>query len=68
MIVYTDTVTPGLLTMLRGAHDDGLPLLHAHCNDDSTVCIVRRSDGSDLSPTERREVRALLAAHNVEPL
>ena len=31
-------------------------------------CTVLRADGSPLSPTEEREVRALLAAHAAEPL
>jgi hypothetical protein len=55
-----------LAALLRGAHDDDEPelsVLH-----DPPALVVRRADGSELSHAEEVEVRALLAADDVEAL
>lgn len=72
MTITNVTLTPALAAWLRGAHDDGEPDLfvgtaHVRVSDATGICVLR-ADYSDLSPTEEREVRALLAAHEAEPL
>lgn len=52
--------------LLRGAHDDGQPeLVITH---DPPALVILRADGTELSASEQLEVRALLAADDVEPL
>ena len=68
MLIKNVPLTDALAAWLRGAHDDGQPPLQPVTWPATGGIIVRRADGSDLSPTEEREVRALLAAHAAEPL
>jgi len=71
VILPAVTLTPALAAWIRAAHDDGASDLEVagYARDDgSPYARVERADGSELSPTEEREVRALLAAHAVEPL
>lgn len=72
MIIRDVALTPALAAWLRAAHDDGAAALFVHGRQGARTgthyLAVLRADGSDLSPTEEREVRALLAAHAVEPL
>lgn len=58
--------TETLLALLRGAHDDGRQPLDVRFS--SPALVVLHADGTELSETEEREVRALLAADAVEPL
>jgi hypothetical protein len=59
-------LTEALVAWLRRAHDDDTPALRVFSHGE-TVTVLRH-DGADLSETEEIEVRALLAAHQVEPL
>jgi hypothetical protein len=55
-----------LMSLLREAHDDGQPaLIVLHCHP---ILIALRSDCSELSSTEAREIRALLAADAAEEI
>ncbi len=79
MLIRGVVLTPALAAWLRSAHDDGaapleiltaathLPLVWYDYPEPDDY-EVARADGSPLSPTEEREVRALLAAHAAEPL
>lgn len=65
-ISFQVPVSPNLQNLLRGAHDDGArSLVVVQVGGDLAVA---RFDGSDLSPTELREVLALLAANAVDPV
>lgn len=64
-------MTPGLRVLLREAHDDGqdnLVLYQCEPRRRPDDWRVVRVSGEDLSETEAREVRALLAAHAAEEL
>jgi len=70
VILHGVTLTPALAAWIAQAHDDGQPELRATSilRGGTYGTEVTRGGGSELSPTEEREVRALLAAHAVEPL
>lgn len=76
MILHGVTLTPALAAWLRAAHDDGAyPLdvrvirrIRGGVDVGPAGIDVTRANGSTLSQTEETEVRALLAAHAVEPL
>lgn len=73
MIVTNVPLTPALRAWLIGANDDGQPelLVVGHAvppYDAQCAFTVCRQGMTMLSPTEEREVRALLAAHAAEPL
>ena len=72
MLIRGVALTPALAAWLRAAHDDGGEPLFVHGRQGAKTgahyLTVLRSDGSPLSLTEEREVRALLAAHAAEPL
>ena len=72
MIVYRVNYTAALKTWIEGAHDDEQPALRVSYRGASPMApsrlTVLRYSGDELSPTEEREVRALLAAHAAEPL
>lgn len=76
MIVRDLVLTPALEQWIRDAHDDGqepLDITDLSDPDDredggATSILVARADLSELSATEQVEVRALVAAHAVEPL
>lgn len=58
--------TPGLVELLRTRNDNGTCALRVLLSRDSV--LVLRADGSELSETEAAHVRAVLAAHKVQPL
>jgi len=76
MLIQDLILTPALVAWFEGAHDDDnpRPLMVHRCNPGDTTgdehegVHVLGGDGSPLSATEEREVRALLAAHAAEPL
>lgn len=84
MILPGVTLTPGLAAMLASRNDDGTSPLHVWALPSTEAVPagsvtravpplpesigVTRADGSELSETEARHVRATMAAHAVEPL
>lgn len=66
MIAPGVRLTPGLARLLRAMADDGTPALLVR--ERGTGLVIHRSDGSDLSESELRHVRGVLAAHAIEPL
>ena len=72
MIISNILPHEALTAWLRVAHDDGQPDLSVEYRPRRGFApprvTVLRADGSLLSATEEREVRALLAAHAAEPL
>jgi hypothetical protein len=74
MIARVANVTPALLALLRTRNDDGTPelrveggsmLLDSWPNGEWQIV---RTDGAELSATERQHVEAALAAHSVTPI
>ena len=66
MIVQVERVTPGLVSWLRTAHDDGQPALSVRWAPRGLRVEHRR--GGELSAAEQLEVRAIVAAHEAEAL
>lgn len=63
------TLTPGLRWWLVRAGDDGGRLaVWEYRTGPVRVVEIVRLDGAELSASEQIEVRALLAAHEAEPL